>query len=511
MPDDFANSIDTIGAAPVADAAPAVDTLAVSEQPAADAAGTADSTPASSPDQGEAQSEAPLADTFLDEIDSMGSTESASEPDSKSGDPSLVQNKAADVAPDKTSDTGTSQTKGKTETPDAAPEANAEEGEAETAENTDEDWSKINPETEAYIKKLPSQGERIRARAAERASNMQRSYLNPACPAGQFVDNLAKKSGMRFTEVESEIFKRNIEKDPIGMLTKAFEATADPDGNSESYQRFLDTMVDTNTDYVTQLLQKRGYSIGTGGDEGMSAKPSNLDLSDKDVDEFTDSAAFYQLEETWPEEAAKLRTILDAAKVARSTTEQTDPTKQAPAQPTPEQIAARQTLVNNFTEVYESNITNHVNSVLDKDYGLAVSAEEKEKNPMMAFLKSAKRKLIELGGLDGSGDFDNDLYQWGQSRPAYKTAAQSLVAFSEAGEKDNAATAAKQIQEFAGLFLNERLGGPEVKLMDELIQIVAKHQKASLDTKRDTIPDTGLSRSQAAGGKDSFLDDIDNM
>jgi hypothetical protein len=152
-----------------------------------------------------------------------------------------------------------------------------------------------------------------------------------------------------------------------------------------------------------------------------------------------------------------------------------------------------------------------VNNLLDKTYGLAVSPEETEKSPMMAFLKNAKRQLILSGGINGSGDFDNDLYEWGKSRPAFKQAADAMVKYTQAGEKANALAAAKEMKPFVDLFMTERLKAvPGLEFVDQIIQLVAREQKAKLDVPNDTVPDSQISRTAAAGGGD-FLADIDNL
>jgi hypothetical protein len=286
----------------------------------------------------------------------------------------------------------------------------------------------------------------------------------------------------------------------------------------------MDRVIDTNPDYAKKVLVRTGV---LKDDQAQTANNSQIDpskLSDAEIDGFLSGDTFKQLSEIVPDQAEKLKTIMESAKALRAEksawdTERTQLEEKAKnaKEETPEQKQAREavqnqykTSVDAFNTVYADEITSDVDRILSKTYGLEVSADESEKSPMMAFLKNAKKRLILAGGLEGSGDFDNDLYEWGKSRPAYTQAAQAMVKYAKAGEKDNARTAAKELKPFVELFLQDRLKSPGVEMIDQIIQMVAQSQKAALDKPLDTVPDSQVTKSAAAGRGD-LLHDIDNL
>lgn len=517
MPEEFSSDAGTGGggeappAAPViSDAAPAVASTDASPAPGADV--TAEP----------AAPAAPEKDAFLDELDTLGGpAETTTKPDATAA----AGTEADKAGADEKADEG----KG-----DAAAEA-AKAAEAETVDDDDDDageapvvpdpltdWKKIDDETEQYIQKHIPKADWKVTRKAFRDANMAKSFMNPACPAHVFVENLANKSSMRFGEIESAILKKNAEADPVALLTKVFEATKDETGNSPAYQRLLDSTITTNPEYVQQQMKRAGYDLVKTGDGANQTDISNL--SDAEIDAFKESTAYKQLLEVLPEDAKKLDTLLDSAKAAKVKAGELEAELAKKSEETtesPEDKQAREATeaqerasVENFSKLYENEVTSFVSTSLDKTYGLEISADEKEKSPMMAKLKSAKRAIIMAGGIDGSGDFDNDLYEWGKSRPAFKQAAEAMVKFTKAGETENARAAAKEVKAFAEMFLTERMAHEDVSFIDELIQMYATQQKAALEQKTDDdTPNSPLTRSAtpAAGGKDPLLNEIDNM
>lgn len=497
-------------------AAPAADT------PAPDATIPAETPPAEGDKPG---GEIPVNphEALLNEIDNLGTETAEKTPagESQSTD-ALSKTEAGDATDDKTAagDTQSEEDQAAATGDEAATDETATDQPAEE-EIPDADWKKVPPDVEAHMKKTIPQTEWGQFRKAYRDGATLRSFMNPNCPPNVFVDNLAAKSGMRYSQVESEILKRNIEADPVAFLHKAFEATQDESGHSEPYKRLIDSTIATNPDYVQHVLASQGFKVTKAGDADTPAETNgHADLTnytDEEIDGIKDSAAFQQFTETFPEDAEKISSVLDATKElkAKQSAEPTDADKAADAERVKtEQTAAEAQLAKyngDFSSVYEASVTNHVNTKLDKEFGLAVSPEEKEKNPDMALLKEAKRKLILSGGLNGSGDFDNDLYNWGQDRPAFKAAAKAMVEYTRAGEKDNAAAAAKDLAPFAEMFLAERMKLPEVAQIDKLIQMLAKQQKAGLDVREEQAPNSPLSQTTAGGAAKSFHDEIDMM
>ena len=457
----------------------------------------------------------------FDDIDAPAASEPSTD-DSTDSDPSLPQN-SGDVP--EFSDTDDTQSKaGNPDKSSASAQDDKAEPTADDADQKDEDqetpdptadWNKLNAEDDAYIKKHLPKIEWTNARKAFKDAAMAKSYLNPLCPASQFVDNMSKKSAMRFKEVETEIIKRIAENDPVALLGRVFEATQDEEGNSDTYQRLLDSTIETNTDYVLGVLKRRGFDLAKADAPTQEHETDSADISDDEIDEFRNSASFQQWKETFPEDAEKFeKHLIDAknakAKIAafdelqKKQQDQADAQKQAEAEAAQRQKQERFSA--DFKGIYDESVTSYVSNELDKTYGLAVTPEEKEKNPMMAFLKSAKRKLIEAGGMEGSGDFDNDLYEWGKERPAFKQAAEAMVKYTLANEKDNAKSAAAEVKKFAEVFLAERLKTPELKLVDELIQIVARDQRRNTETHEDRVPSSPYAPQSTTRG---FLDDID--
>ncbi|MEQ1764230.1 MAG: hypothetical protein ABL984_13955 [Pyrinomonadaceae bacterium] len=466
---------------------------------------------------------------IFDEIDNIGTDREVKEPIQPPADPSSLLSDESGVAQPPNPDADKSQSQaGKADDADDAqkatdsPEPEAEPDPADAEKPADE-WNKLSEEDEKYITKHLPKVEWKNARKAFRDAAMARAYANPSCPADQFVTNLEQKSAMRFGEVETAILKRGAEKDPTEFLGKLFQATAAEDGNSDAYQRLLDTAILTNTDYVVELLGRNGKKIVDAGQE--SGTQANLpDVADAEIDELEASIALQQLAETFPEEAEKLKAVLaqskslKAEKSAFDEAKQKEESEKKSEDTTKEQEAAAAqaaTRVKAFNEVYEEAVTSHVTETLDKTYALKPTDQEREQAPLVAFLKDAKRTLIMAGGINGSGDFDNDLYEWGKTRPAFKQAAEAMVKFTSAGEKDNARGAAGEFKDFAKMFLDERIKLPDVAMVDQLIEIVLKAQKQGLVTKDDVVPHSPtVPGSPAAGGNEGvkgFLDEIDNM
>jgi hypothetical protein len=450
---------------------------------------------------------APAADVFLDELDQIGASEPGPAADPSPEASTDDKQPAAPVAPVVTEE--------KAEEASEPDEPDDIEEEEQPPPDID-DWKKLDPEEEEYINKYVPQDRRNTVRKAYREAKMARSFINPQVPADLFVENLQKKSNMRFNEVESAILRKNAQSDPIGLLGKVFESTKDEAGNSEPYKRLLDGVIATNPEYAVDVLKRAGYDLAPAAG---AANVQQEIISDAEIDAFTAGDAFGQLKEVLPEDATKLEAILASAKQARARVKELESKQQDDKPETDEKAAAEEairlqaqqrTYEESFQTVYEAEVTTPVNSLLDKDYGLAVTAEEKERSPLMAKLKAAKRQVILSGGLEG-GDFDNDLYQWGQTRPAFKKAAEALVKYTQAGEKENARAAARELRPFVDMFLKERVKSDDVKFIDEIIQIVAAKQKADLDKPQDTVPDTPLVRTATATGGDKFLDELDAM
>jgi hypothetical protein len=181
----------------------------------------------------------PHAD-FLAEIDKIGLPASAEpvkptgtteQKDDKGKDTSSSVAKTGDAADNTTGDATSQTQEGKPEKTSAqtaeTEETDDDQDDEEPQEQPDPltNWRKADPEDEAYIQNHLPKAEWKRARNAFKDAKALRTFLNPNVPAGIFVDNLERKSGMRFNELESEILKRNAETDPIAMLGKVFEAT----------------------------------------------------------------------------------------------------------------------------------------------------------------------------------------------------------------------------------------------------------------------------------------------
>ena len=364
------------------------------------------------------------------------------------------------------------------------------------------DWDKTTEEEEKYINSLPKP-EREQARRWFKNSRMQTTFLNPAVPADQWVNNLKAKSEMRFGEVETAILRQGAE-DPIKLLSRIYEATQDKEGFSENYARLLDTAIKTNKDYVVDVLKREGLNVSEAVSESSPANTDNsTQVKSAELEELENSFAFQQLTEAFPEEAEKILAGLkerDALKeqLAKNPAEKSELSdeekqkaeteKQQQEAQVKQQNEEAQARITVFESAYQENVTAHVENKLKKDYGLEVTEAEQKANPLMAFLKQAKATVITRGYGENAEDFDEGLYKWGQERPAFKQAAESMIAFAKAKEKDNAASAAKELKTFADMYLTERLKMPEVKMIDQIIKIVAKAQKSGLIARQDFAP-----------------------
>ena len=400
-----------------------------------------------------------------------------------------------------------------------------------------EDWEANLPaDTEEYIGKLP-QNERQRARAAEKGSRMQQSFLNPNCPAEQWVANARGKSEMRFNQIADAILhERNAvsvevaKTDPVKFLGELFDRTKDGD-TSETYQNLLDTVVKTNPAYAAEVLKTQGYQLKPPSQIDDSADLTGADvenMSDAEIDEFESSEAYERLLEVYPDEAEKLKAILSNAKaerLAKTTTESARETAEREAatiaektaaaeaerKAQEEQTQARQVIAQTFETVYDAAITSHIGQRLDTELGLATTAEERESDPVFAFLKDAKKRLILAGGINGSGDFDNDLNEWGKTRPAFVQSADAMIAYARVGEKNNAEAAAAEMVPFADAFFLERLKMPEIAMIDEIMKDVALARQTKNRTRHDFVPDSYGSGSLGNRGAISQQDEFDNI
>lgn len=454
-------------------------------------------------DQPDAIAETPASQDEQDMFDNLGTDDNNLPTDQESSPPPAV-------AP--ISDDAISPSKTETDTDDAETVEDASE-----AEPTAEDWeAELEDDTEEYIKNLPSENERQRARLAEKGSRMQQSYLNPNCPMDVWLENVENKSPMRFNQMTDAVLaKRNAvslnlaESDPKQFLGEVYNRTKDGD-RSDTYQNLVDTFIDLDPEYAVHKLKEKGIELVKADSTDGSTDLTGSDvenMSDTEIDELTQSDGFDTLKYTHPEDALKLEKILAETKQLRASKTESEKEKETEAQTAErlkqEEIQAAETqkaqeaetqkvqeIVQTFSNVYQSNVTNYVESKLDGDFGLLVTPQEKETDPTAAFLKEAKKALILSGGLDGSGDFDNDLKQWGDSRPAFRQAAQSMIEFSRAGEEKNANAAAERIKPFADAFVQERLKMPEIKMIDEIMQKVAYANQMQNRVRQDFVPDS---------------------
>lgn len=512
------------------------------EYSAAVESATADSSPAIEIDplDSDAIAELPVSQSLQNDFDNLGLDDAAEQ---KNADGPIASPKSPlpVAAPDDSGDDSQS-TGEESETVDKKDAQTSAEPDAETDKETEtpkEDWEsdELAPDAEEYINKLPK-NERQRARLAEKGSRMQQSFLNPACPPEQWISNAKNKSEFRFNQIAEAILEEKnavsietAKSDPVKFLGEIFEKTATGD-NSETYQTLLDTMVKTNAEYVAEVLKSSGYALAKA-DEAGDATNGSTDLtgedvakmSDAEIDELESSEAFERLLDVYPEEARALQNILKEARTLRAAK-----TEAATAQETEAQIKARteaeakaeadraaaeaaqlnqqKQVIETFETVYGENVTSHINKRLDTELGLAVTDKEKESDPTFAFLKEAKKALILAGGLNGTGDFDNDLKAWGEKKPAFEQATKALVTYAQAGERRNAEAAAAQLKPFADAFFQERLKMPEIKMIDEIIQDVAFARQAKNRSRYDFVPDT-VGANVLAGGERTLQEEFD--
>lgn len=350
----------------------------------------------------------------------------------------------------------------------------------------DENAWELSKEDDSFIKKHIPLKDRNSVRHAYRDAKTLRSFLNPNSPANLWVENLENKSQMRFQEVQSAML-RKIADEPVNFLQRVYDATATEDGNSQRYADLLKTMVVTNQDYVKDVLEENGLKVVEAGQEdGL------VGLNADKLAEILDTEGFGYLKDIYPEDAEKIQQIIDQAKEKQSdskeVSEENKEVKENPeqlAEQQKQQLEAYNTRKTLFQEVYNENVTSAINTELEKSMGLKVEA--KEKGTLMGFLKEAKKALILNGGLEGE-DFDNALVQWGENKPAFKTAKDNLIKFVNAGEKQNAVTKAQSLTPFAKAFLQERVKTtPEIAFIDEAMKIISAYLQNQNNGKQEIV------------------------
>lgn len=455
-----------------------------------------------------------IDDAFLNEIDLIDADDA---PEADSDDDLLL-------APGNAANTSSVADSGQKD--NATNQADADKKDAETSETdqatakTDDsaDAEKLTEEEEKYINSLPPK-EREQARRWHKNSRMQTTFLDTKVPADQWRDNLKAKSEMRYGEVARSIIKDK-SADPLNLLNDIYDATKDEEGFSETYARLLEQAYETNPEYFNGIIEAKGLKVvAADAPDTATSKSETPDISTATAEEITeieDSFLFQQLAESDPDLAEKL---LNGLKSADQLQLQLAAKTDAPAQ-TPEQIQAAEqkrvaeegeqhARVQVFESAYDENITSYVAQKLKTDYRLEVSPEEREKQPTMAFLKESKALAVQFG-IGSLPDFDEGLKEWAKDKPGFKEAVDGAITYAKAKEKANAANALKGAQEYASLYLQERLKSPEIKMIDEIMQIVARSQRAALRTRTETVPQ-GFGKTRQSSGSDNLLQEIDDL
>lgn len=448
-----------------------------------------------------------LAKALNDEFDDIGKDEQTE--------------KTTDLPPEKsdaaqTSDARDSQEVGDKVDPKDDPKAEKkDETDAKTEpekvpEEAKEDWDKLTTEQQTEVDTLPKPQRKVAAENAKLA-NMAKAYLNPNVTPESWLKHLEKNSPSRFEAVTEEIFKQQVNAlDPLKLIDTIYTATSNDEGISEKYVKILEKAVETNLEPVKAILaEKHGLKV-VSKDQPDSTN-SKVDLADVDISGIEDLEGFQAFKEAYPEDAEK---VIEGLKKSAAEGKKDDADDDKSKAEKPDDAAAKvqqqeQTAQSDiFTTVYADKITNFVEKKLDTDLGLEVTAAERTSDPMMAFLKDAKKSIL-MQGYGEIEDFDNAFYEWGKNRPAFAEAAASAISFARVKEKANVERAADKMRDYADLFLNERLQLPELQMIDQMMSLYLKSKEMRDVTKHDKVPDSIGNNGSSSNGKRNLNDEFD--
>lgn len=460
-----------------------------------------------------------VSDEFVNELDELGDDAIVSD-DSDDDDSSLTPAAAAlnlhDGNPQGKKPDATAKT-------DDKDDKSSEEDKDADSKNDDADT--LSEEEEKYINNLPKP-ERAQAREWHKRSRMQTTFLDPKVPADQWVNNLRAKSEFRFGEVERAILKSS-SADPVKLLTELYDATADGEGNSQAYGNLLEQAFETNRDFFNEIFAGKNLKLVAGdaaenNDSGLIDTAKLDSMTSEILAEIEESFSFQNFRETEPELAEKVLQSLKASELLKQ--ELGDKSKTE----TPEEKAAREETerqsaeqkrtaeaqeararIETFENAYTENVTDFYTEKLNRDYGLEITDKEREEFPLMAFLKDSKLAAIRYG-IGEMPDFDDGLKEFAADRPAFSEATEAAIAYAKAKESANASNALRGVRPIADEYLKQRLDAPEIKFIDELMQMVAASAKKGLTTRRETVPTT-LSTKPAADQSKGLLEDIDDL
>ena len=462
-----------------------------------------------------------ISEEFSNELDELGgdiSTVKTDDDDDSLPPAAAAQNLHGDNSQGKQPETD--------EKTDDKDDKSSDEGKDADAKADDAD---LTEEDKKYINSLPKP-ERAQAREWHKKSRMQTTFLDPKVSADQWVNNLRAKSEMRFGEVERSIFKTSAA-DPVKLLTGIYDATADGEGNSEAYGKLLESMFDTNREFFSEILAGKSLKIisSDAADQTDSTliDPAKLDsMTSETLAEIEDSFSFQNFKDSEPELAEKVLQSLKANELLKQ-----ELAGKTPKDETPEEKAAREqreeterqsaeqkrtaeatearARVETFENAYTENVTDFYTDKLNRDYGLQVTDKEREEFPLMAFLKESKLAAIRYG-IGNMSDFDDGLKEFGKDRPAFTEALENAITYAKAKESANTSSALRGTREITDEYLKERLNAPEIKLIDDLMQIVAAQQNKGLSGRRETVPTTLSTKPAEEKGK-GLIEDIDDL
>lgn len=348
-------------------------------------------------------------------------------------------------------------------------------------------------------------------RRAFKAARLEAQFLNPAYAPDQFIERLQQKSPSRFADLESALLTRRLS-DPDGFARDLFQRSP------EEYGKLALSVFHADPDYFIRELTGREAVSAT-------AVRQALDLHDRySAGEMNGAAGaelftpeeLEELEQFFPDQATKLRQA-QSTQPAQSATASTDPRLAEleaklkgfeEQQTTQRQEQARQEqarLAAESSQIWDAG-EDHLESFLrekaEQEFGLTVTAQEREGAPLVALLKQLKSDILFEGLGTDIPDFKRGLGDWGKSKPNFMESLQSMLHYAQRRERDNALSAADALKPHADAYLNERLRLPIFKQLDDIIGVLTAGAEKPPHADETFVPGQAAAHSQQAPSSD---------
>lgn len=367
------------------------------------------------------------------------------------------------------------------------------------------------------IEKLP-EAEQPEARNRAKRAYFMDHFLDPLKPKEEVRQHLKERSESQYAELETAIVKNYLAK-PEEFAASTYQR--DP----ETYGKLALAIYNGDPATFAKLL--------TGRDNLTPEQiKASLDFHDRYKDTVSadeveplsaaDEAKIAEMEEYFPEEAARLRKTLEAqatlAEENRVLREKVKP--EDAADPNKAAVERQAELAKEINEIWDEGrdaVGSYITSQAydpAKGVGIHVTKEEREASPMVALLKDLKASVLFDGLMVDAKtvlpSFLQGFTEWGKDREEFKEKMLQMDRFTQARERRNVLEVADGVKPLANTYYQERLKNPVFKAIDDLIALATKH--VATTPKMDAhvpgkLPSTAGGKNGAASTDDWLVQD----